>query len=142
MFKAKRLDFSPLPYPLLVSRICEYKGVDISNERAERVLPNHKTGDNFLRQMGFLKQGNVYIHADDVDAPADEDEEDIPMPDPTHIAGPSQEQEEFSMASLSRKLSEMARLQNVRHEEICTHLKNIDERISGLEKHFQDSDEF
>ncbi|KOM43210.1 hypothetical protein LR48_Vigan05g081400 [Vigna angularis] len=49
MFKAKRLDVAPLPYPLLVSQICEYKGVDITNEHYEHVLPGHKVGDNSLR---------------------------------------------------------------------------------------------
>ncbi|KOM49532.1 hypothetical protein LR48_Vigan08g035900 [Vigna angularis] len=142
MYKAKRLDSAPLPYPLLVCRICEYKGVNVSNEQVEHVLPNHKIGDNSLRQMGFIKNGNLYIHVDDVGALVDEDEEDIPMLDPTHVAGPSHVQEEFSMASLYRQMFEMARLENARHEEICTHLKKIDERISSLEKHFQDSDAF
>ncbi|WVY97021.1 hypothetical protein V8G54_029172 [Vigna mungo] len=152
MYKAKRLDAAPLPYPLLVSRICEYKGVDVSNEHYEVVLPGHKIGDNSLRQMRFIKQGNSYVHSDNVGGQADEDDdEDIPMPDPTHVAGPSQVNEEYSLESLSRQMSEMARLQhemmviqNTRHEEICTHLKSLDERISGLERHFDSdvSDEF
>ncbi|KOM31113.1 hypothetical protein LR48_Vigan01g066800 [Vigna angularis] len=49
MLKAKRLDLAPLPYPLLVSKICEYKGVNITNEHYEHVLPGHKIGDNSLR---------------------------------------------------------------------------------------------
>ncbi|WVZ04148.1 hypothetical protein V8G54_024954 [Vigna mungo] len=141
-----------LSYPLLVSQICEYKGVDVSNEHYETVLPGHKIGDNSLRQMGFIKQGNSYVHSDNVGGQADEDEDaDIHMPDPTHVAGPSQVNEEYSLESLSRQMSEMARLQdemmaiqNTRHEEICTHLKSLDERISGLERHFDSdvSDEF
>ncbi|WVZ23013.1 hypothetical protein V8G54_001557 [Vigna mungo] len=50
----------------------------------------------------------------DLDKPeeSDEDEEDIQMPDPTYVAGPSHVQEEFSLENLSRQISEMARLQN------------------------------
>ncbi|KOM48030.1 hypothetical protein LR48_Vigan07g173400 [Vigna angularis] len=59
MYKAKRLDSAPLPYPLLVSCICKYKGVDVFNERAERVPPSQKIGDSSLRQMGF-KSKEIY----------------------------------------------------------------------------------
>ncbi|KOM43338.1 hypothetical protein LR48_Vigan05g094200 [Vigna angularis] len=104
-------------------------------------------------QMGFIKQGLSYIHPEDaLGGPEHEDEAaDIPMPDPTHAAGPSQVHEEYSIESLSRQMTEMARLQNemmniqnTRHEEICTHLRNLDTRISGLERHFNSdaSDEF
>ncbi|WVY95747.1 hypothetical protein V8G54_027898 [Vigna mungo] len=106
--------------------------------------------------MGFIKQGNSYVHPEDATGgQADEDENaDIHMPEPTNVAGPSQVNEEYSLESLSRKMSEMARLQhemmaiqNTRHEEICTHLKSLDDRISGLERRFDsddsdDSDEF
>ncbi|WVZ25721.1 hypothetical protein V8G54_004265 [Vigna mungo] len=104
MYKAKRLDAVPLPYPLLVSQICEYKGVDVSNEHYETVLPGHKIGDHSLRQIGFIRQGNSYDHSDDVGGQAIEDEdEDIYMLDPTHVAGPSQVNEEYSLESLSRQ---------------------------------------
>ncbi|KOM26507.1 hypothetical protein LR48_Vigan280s000700 [Vigna angularis] len=153
MFKAKRLDATPLPYPLLVSQICVFKGVDVTNEHHETVLLGHKVRDNSLRQMGFIKQGLSYIHPEDaIDVQGNEDEvADIPMPDPTHVAGPSQVHEEYSLESLSRQMTEMTRLQNemmniqnTRHEEICTHIRNLDTRISGLEQHFisDESDEF
>ncbi|KOM25211.1 hypothetical protein LR48_Vigan54s000800 [Vigna angularis] len=146
MLKAKRSDLAPLPYPLLVSKICEYKGVDISNEHFEHVLPGHKIGENSLRQMGFIQQGLSYIHPEDAigEQASEDDDANIPMPDPTNVAGPSQIHEDYSLESLSRQITEMARLQNTRHEEICTHLKNLDNRISGLERHFNsdESDEF
>ncbi|WVY90732.1 hypothetical protein V8G54_036246 [Vigna mungo] len=153
MFKAKRLDVAPLPYPLLVSQICEYKGVDVSNEHYETVLPGHRIGDNSLRQMGFIKQGDSYVDPEGAaGVQVDEEEDaDVHMPEPTNVAGPSRVNEDYSLESLSRQMSEMARLQhemmaiqNTRHEEICTHLKSLDERISGLERHFDsnESDEF
>lgn len=61
----------------MVFRICEYKDVNVSNKRAEPVLPNHKIRDNSMRQMSFIKQRNLYIYCDDVGAQADEDEGDI-----------------------------------------------------------------
>ncbi|KOM48541.1 hypothetical protein LR48_Vigan07g224500 [Vigna angularis] len=151
MYKAKRLDVAPLPYPLLVSQICVFKGVDITNENHETVLPGHKVGDNSLRQMGFIKQGQSYIHPEDAIEGNEDEAEDIPMPDPTNVAGPSQVHEEYSLESLSRQMTEMTRLQtemmniqNIRHEEICTHLRNLDTRVSGLEQHLlsDESDEF
>ncbi|WVZ10786.1 hypothetical protein V8G54_015316 [Vigna mungo] len=153
MFKAKRLDAAPLPYPLLVSQICVYKGVDISNEHCETVLPTHRIGENSLREMGFLKQGDSFVHPDDAAGVQEEEEEDAdnPFPDPTNVASSSQINQEYSLENLSRQMTEMARLQhemmniqNTRHEEICTHLLNLDTRISGLEQHFisDESDEF
>ncbi|KOM26782.1 hypothetical protein LR48_Vigan317s000300 [Vigna angularis] len=151
MYKAKRLDVAPLPYPLLVSQICVFKGVDITNENHETVLPGHKVGDNSLRQMGFIKQGQSYIHPEDAIKGNEDEAEDIPMLDPTNVAGPSQVHEEYSLESLSRQMTEMTRLQtemmniqNIRHEEICTHLRNLDTRVSGLEQHLlsDESDEF
>ncbi|WVZ16758.1 hypothetical protein V8G54_009740 [Vigna mungo] len=119
MYKTKRLDAAPLPYPLLVSQIYEYKGINVSNEHYETVLPAHKIGDNSLRKMGLIKQRNSYVHSNDVGVQANEDvDEDFHMPDPTQVVGPSQ---------------------NTRHEEICTHLKSLDERISVLERHFDES---
>ncbi|KOM51854.1 hypothetical protein LR48_Vigan09g051300 [Vigna angularis] len=111
---AKRLDVAPLPYPLLVSQICEYKGVYVTNEHHETVLPGHKIGDNSLRQMGFIKQGLSYIHPEDAIGGQENADEaaDIPMPDPPHVVGPSQVHEEYSLESLSRQMTEMARLQN------------------------------
>ncbi|WVZ21078.1 hypothetical protein V8G54_008400 [Vigna mungo] len=152
MFKAKRLDAAPL-YPLLVSQICEYKGVDVTNEHHETVLPGHKVGDTYLRQMGFIKQGLSYIHPEDAIGGQDNADEatNIPMPDPTHVAGPSQVNEEYSLESLSRQMIEMAclqnemmNIQNTRHDEICTHLRNLETRMSGLERHFNSdaSDDF
>ncbi|KOM48094.1 hypothetical protein LR48_Vigan07g179800 [Vigna angularis] len=144
------LDVAPLPYPLLVSQICEYKGVDITNENHETVLPGHKVGDNSLRQMGLIKQGQSYLHPEDAIEGNEDEADDIPMPDPTNVAGPSQVHEEYSLESLSRQMTEMTRLQtemmniqNIRHEEICAHLRNLDTRVSGLEQHlFSESDEF
>ncbi|WVZ15141.1 hypothetical protein V8G54_012707 [Vigna mungo] len=114
MFKAKRLDAAPLPYPLLVSQIWEYKGVDVSNEHYETVLPCHRIGDNSLRQMGFVKQGDSYVHPEGAaGVQADEEEDaDVHMPEPTNVAGPSRVNEDYSLESLSRQMSEMARLQH------------------------------
>ncbi|WVZ26390.1 hypothetical protein V8G54_004934 [Vigna mungo] len=93
--------------------------------------------------MGFLKQGDSYVHPEGVaGVQVDEEEDaDVHMPEPTNVAGPSRVNEDYSLESLSRQ--EMARLQhemmaiqNTLHEEICTHLKSLDERISGLERHF------
>ncbi|WVZ19455.1 hypothetical protein V8G54_006777 [Vigna mungo] len=103
--------------------------------------------------MGFLKQGDSFVHPDDAAGVQEEEEEDAdnPLPDPTNVASSSQINQEYSLESLSRQMTEMARLQhemmniqNTRHEKICTHLLNLDTRISGLEQHFisDESDEF
>ncbi|KOM47498.1 hypothetical protein LR48_Vigan07g120200 [Vigna angularis] len=128
MLKAKRLDLVPLPYPLLVSKICEYKGVDISNEHFEHVLPGHKIGENSLRQMGFIQQGLSYIHPEDAigEQASEDDDANIPMPDPTNVAGPSQIHKDYSLESLSRQITEMARLQNTRHEEISKETLSVE----------------
>ncbi|WVZ04016.1 hypothetical protein V8G54_024822 [Vigna mungo] len=137
----------PLNWPHL------FQTIMFKAKRYETVLPTHRIGENSLRQMGFLKQGDSFVHPDDVAGVQEEEEEgaDNPLPDPTNVASSSQLNQEYSLESLSRQMTEMARLQhemmniqNTRHEEICTHLLNLDTRISGLEKHFisDDSAEF
>ncbi|KOM38139.1 hypothetical protein LR48_Vigan03g152100 [Vigna angularis] len=87
---------------------------------SQHVLPGHKIGENSLRQRGFINQGLSYIHPEDAigEQASEDDDANIPMPDPTNVAGPSQIHEDYSLESLSRQIIEMARLQNTRHEEI------------------------
>jgi len=42
MLKAKRLPQYPLPYSLLISRICEYKGVNVFDEQSHKTTEANK----------------------------------------------------------------------------------------------------
>ncbi|KOM47640.1 hypothetical protein LR48_Vigan07g134400 [Vigna angularis] len=145
--RAKRYDRSHLPYPLLISLICIYKGVDVTGEKSLTVLRNHEIEESALHQMGFIRQGNMFVRAEDDivqegEASAEEDE-DIPMPHPTNVAGPSHPPQEYSLESISRQIEEMASMQQrrmddmmayhtLRYDEINNHLKEIDDKLAKL----------
>ena len=81
MLKAKRLPQYPLPYSLLICRICEYKGVNISDEQSHKTTAANKIAKNSLKQMKFIPFGNTYIHKDDM-PPSDNEEEENPLTAP------------------------------------------------------------
>ncbi|KOM25657.1 hypothetical protein LR48_Vigan148s002100 [Vigna angularis] len=147
MVRAKRYDRAQLPYPLLISLICVYKGVDVTGEKFVHVLPSHQIEESALHQMGFIRQGNMFVRAEcdnaqDADESAEEDGA-IPMPDPTNVAGPSHPPQEYSLESISRQIEAMAFMQQtrmddmmayhtLRYDEINTHLKEIDDKLAKL----------
>ncbi|KOM54833.1 hypothetical protein LR48_Vigan10g072500 [Vigna angularis] len=65
MVRAKRYDRGHLPYPLLVSLICIYKGVDVTGEKYLTVLRTHQIEESALHQMGFIRQENLFVRAED-----------------------------------------------------------------------------
>ncbi|KOM43442.1 hypothetical protein LR48_Vigan05g104600 [Vigna angularis] len=96
--RAKRYERAHLPYPLLISLICIYKGVDVTGERFLSVLPTHQIEESALHQMGFIRQGNMFVRAEGDNAQdAEESDEAIPMPDPTNVAGSSHPPQEYSL---------------------------------------------
>ena len=66
MLKAKLHPTYLLPCSLLISKICEFKGVNIDGEHAQRMIEVNWTADNSLKQMKFIRFWNSYIHKDDV----------------------------------------------------------------------------
>ncbi|KOM58213.1 hypothetical protein LR48_Vigan11g124700 [Vigna angularis] len=151
MVRAKRYDRTHLPYPLLISLICVYKGVDVTREKFLNVLPTHQIEESALHQMGFIRQGNMFVRAEGDNAQdADESDEAIPMPDPTDVAGPSHPPQEYSLESISRQIEAMTYMQQtrmddmmayhtLRYDEINTHLKEIDDKLAKL--YVPDSDD-
>ena len=55
MFKATRLLSFALPYAVFISKILEYKGVDLNGENKQILLSNNKIGKNVLRHMGLIE---------------------------------------------------------------------------------------
>ncbi|KOM52242.1 hypothetical protein LR48_Vigan09g090100 [Vigna angularis] len=104
--------------------------------------------------MGFIRQGNMFVRAEDDIAPEDdasaEEDEDIPMPHPTNVVGPSHPPQEYSLESISRQIADMASMQQsrmddmmayhaLRYDEIDNHLKEIDNKLAKL--YVPDSDD-
>lgn len=73
--KAKRYLQYPLPYALLVSRICEYGEVNTFGESSQSTHNGSKIRATYLRHIGFILQGNTYIYHVDIGNPEDEDED-------------------------------------------------------------------
>ncbi|WVZ12556.1 hypothetical protein V8G54_017086, partial [Vigna mungo] len=140
-----------LPYALLVSIICEYKGVNTSGEASQSTYNESGIGATSLRQIGFVLQGNTYIYRDDIGNSIDEDK-DQQMADAPNIAGssahaPTLTSFSYCLESISRQLSKISTLQASRHEEVCSYFRNLDIRVQVLEDHInpiddQSSDEF
>ncbi|KOM55896.1 hypothetical protein LR48_Vigan10g178800 [Vigna angularis] len=107
-----------------------------------------------VKQMGFIRQGNMFVRAEGDNAQdadeSDEEDEVIPVPDPTNVAGPSHPPQEYSLVSISRQIEAMAFMQQTRmddmmayhtrrYDEINTHLKEIDDKLAKL--YVPDSDD-
>ncbi|WVY98133.1 hypothetical protein V8G54_030284 [Vigna mungo] len=145
--RAIRYDRASLPYPLLISKILEYRGVDVTGEECVHVLPSNKIGESTLRQMGIILQGDHYVFAEEVGAPVnedvDEDDQEAQIPDPTNVAGSSQPPPQYSLESISRQIEMMATMQqtrmdemmafhNRRYDEITSHLREIDSKLAKM----------
>ncbi|KOM25621.1 hypothetical protein LR48_Vigan125s001100 [Vigna angularis] len=104
--------------------------------------------------MGFIRQGNMFVRAEGDNAQdaeeSDEEDEAIPMPHPTNVAGTSHPPQEYSLESISRQIEAMAFMQQTRmddmmayhtrrYDEINTHLKEIDDKLAKL--YVPDSDD-
>ena len=83
MLKAKRLAQYPLPYSLFISRICEYKGVNVSDEQSHQTIDANKIAKNSLKQMKFIPLGKTYVRKDDM-PPSENEEEESPPIAPIH----------------------------------------------------------
>jgi len=146
MLKAKRLPQYPLSYSLLISRICEYKGVNVSDEQSHNTTEANKIAENSLKQMKFIPFGNTYIHKDDM-PPSDHEEEENPPTAPippvdTNIGassgvGGSSSSLEDHILNLNQRLEEFFLLSTHRHEEVTGIIRRLDSRISNLE-HFKE----
>jgi len=66
MLKAKRLPQYPLPFSLLISRICEYKGVNTSDEQVHRTNNANQISYSSLKQMKCICLGDQYMHRDEM----------------------------------------------------------------------------
>ena len=64
MLKAKRYPQYPLPYSLLISRICEYKGVDTTGELCQSTLRANEIAESSLKQLKLVPLGDTYVHRD------------------------------------------------------------------------------
>ena len=83
MLKGTRLPQYPLPYSLLIFRICEYKGVNVCDEQTHQTTDANKIAENSLKQMKFIPFGNTYIHKDDL-PPSENEEKENPPTAPIH----------------------------------------------------------
>ncbi|WVZ15357.1 hypothetical protein V8G54_012923 [Vigna mungo] len=90
--------------------------------------------------MGFVLQGNTYLHQDDIGNLDDEDE-DKQMADTLDIAGPftldlvlALVGSSYSLESIYKQLFDISVLQASRHEEVYSLLRNLDVRVHVLEE--------
>jgi len=75
MLKVKRYPQYPLPYSLLISRICEYKGVDTTGELCQSTIRANEIAESSLKQLKLVLLGNTYVHKDDMPNYEAEDDE-------------------------------------------------------------------
>uniref|UniRef100_A0A151UHB8 Uncharacterized protein n=1 Tax=Cajanus cajan TaxID=3821 RepID=A0A151UHB8_CAJCA len=99
MWKARQKEDGPIPYALLLSKIFEVAGVDLSGERKIIFHASNKIAKSSLHHMGMLKQEDKWVFKGDV-PPTPEpatDEDGVPSQDedqpPQVEAEPSRESE-------------------------------------------------
>nr|KYP38727.1 hypothetical protein KK1_040000 [Cajanus cajan] len=83
MWKARRKEDGPIPYALLLSKIFENAGVDLSGERKIILHASNKIEKSSLHHMGMLKQEDKWVFKGDV-PPTPEpatDEDGVPSHD-------------------------------------------------------------
>ncbi|QCD95866.1 hypothetical protein DEO72_LG6g563 [Vigna unguiculata] len=144
MLKAERYPQYPLPYSLLISRICEYKGVDTTGELCQNTLRANEIAESSLKQLKRVPLGDTYVHRDDMPN-YDAEDEDLPPPDPIppatqNVGSSSGVGSSFSIedniANMNKRLEELFLLSTSRHEEVVGLIRGIDTRISNLEHRF------
>ena len=146
MLKAKRYPQYPLPYSLLISRICEYKGVDTTGELCQSTLHANEIAESSLKQLKLVPLCDTYVHRDDMPNYDAEDEElppTDPIPPATQNVGSSSGvgssfSIEDNIANMNKRLEELFLLSTSRHEEVVGLIRGIDTRISNLENRFDE----
>nr|KYP50233.1 hypothetical protein KK1_028039 [Cajanus cajan] len=66
MWKARRKEDGPIPYALLLSKIFEIAGVDLTGERKIVLHASKKIEKSSLHHMGMLKQEDKWVFKGDV----------------------------------------------------------------------------
>jgi len=120
MLKAKRYPQYPLPYSLLISRICEYKGIDTTGELCQSTLRANEIAESSLKQLKLVPLGDTFVHRDDMPNYDAEDEE-LPPIDPIppatqNVGSSSAAGSSFSIedniANMNKRLEELFLLSN------------------------------
>jgi len=146
ILKAKRYLQYPLPYSLLISRICEYKGVDTTGELCQSTVRANEIAESSLKQLKLVPPSNTYVHRNDMPNYEAEDEE-LPPTDPIspaaqNVGSSSGVGSSFSIedniANMNKRLEELFLLSNSRHQEVVGLIKEIDTRIFHLEHIFDE----
>ncbi|WVZ03900.1 hypothetical protein V8G54_024706 [Vigna mungo] len=100
-------------------------------------------GSSSLHQMGFILEGNTYIHRDDVKnlEDKDEDQQMNGIQDEVGLFAATPTSSYYFLESLSWQLSDMSLLQDSRHEEVYSLLKSLNDRVHALEHLVQPLDD-
>jgi len=144
MLKARKLTEYPLPYSLLISRICEYKHVPTEGELCQSTSPSNEISKSSVRKMKIVQFRGGYVHKDDV--PNYEDDEGTsspyPVPPQTNVGSSSNAATGSSISlenhipGLNQRLEDFFLLSTSRHEEVLRSIGEVNTRLSNLETKF------
>ncbi|KOM41218.1 hypothetical protein LR48_Vigan04g141600 [Vigna angularis] len=158
MLKAKKYNAYHHSYALLISRILEYKGVNVEVELTQAIQAiGTKIGETTFCQKGFVAHGRMILHKDDDHQDVSNDDMDAHMAEPVQVvaptdAGPFQipSSSTLSMAEhfakLSKQLEDMSLAQQAHfdqifewqqtHEEyVIDQFNDFDTRLGNIENH-------
>ncbi|KOM43515.1 hypothetical protein LR48_Vigan05g111900 [Vigna angularis] len=96
------------------------------NKKKTTMLPAHEIRDNTLRQIGFVKRGNTFVHKEDA---KNDDDDDAHMTESVNVVGssnvgPSHDPSlssfsiEDQFATVTQQIEQMSTLQQSKHEEL------------------------
>ncbi|KOM37716.1 hypothetical protein LR48_Vigan03g109800 [Vigna angularis] len=141
MLKSKKYHAHHLPYALLISRILEYKGVNVDGELTQTIRAiGTKIGETTFCQMGFVTRGRVIIHKDNDHQNNEDDDMDAYMAEPVRAAapfdaGPSQMPSSSTLSMeehfvrLSKQLEDMRLAQQAHFDQIFERLQTHEEYV-------------
>uniref|UniRef100_A0A151UH91 Uncharacterized protein n=1 Tax=Cajanus cajan TaxID=3821 RepID=A0A151UH91_CAJCA len=150
MWKARRKEDGPIPYALLLSKIFEKAGVDLTGEKKITLHASNKIEKSSLHHMGMLKQEDKWVFKGDVPAAPEPttDEDGVPSHDedqpPQVKAKPDREQEaepkpfspiEQIMINKLDDVMEMSRRHESIYSGILDRFDTLDHEINRLKTH-------
>ena len=153
MLKSKRLADYRFPYAILVSKLIDYFGVDVTNERNDPIKAVSEIDTSTLTKMGFHKIENKWVVLKEKDTQAEHEDEDeaVPMDDDSPATqseheevaanaivayqGPEYRGEPMSMfeRQVLYRLDVMSAEQRAHFETTHARFQHLDDQIEGVQ---------
>ena len=139
MLKSKRLADYRFPYAILVSKVIDYFGIDVTNERNDPIKAVSEIDTSTLTKMGFHKIEDKWMVLKEKDPQAEHEDEDeaVPMDDDSPTTQSEHEHRGEPMSMFERqvlyRLDVMSAEQRSYFETTHARFQHLDDQIEGVQ---------